>query len=103
MRKALVQIQGVFAELDKSLLVRKLRKGREAVRATKGRCEGQKPYGHYDGEQEVLRRMRALRRKPRGGRRLSYQKVADQLNTEGFSNRSGGPWTRAHVHKVLSK
>ena len=28
MRKALIQIQGVFAELDKSLLVRKLRKGR---------------------------------------------------------------------------
>ncbi len=39
-RKFLVQIQGALAELDKSLLVRKLKRGREAKRAATGRCEG---------------------------------------------------------------
>ena len=38
MKKALIQIQGVFAELDKSLLVKKLRKAREKVRKEKGKC-----------------------------------------------------------------
>src|SRR5215471_7217905 len=33
MRKALIQIQGIFAELEKSLLVLKLRKARTAVQA----------------------------------------------------------------------
>ena len=32
MKKAMVQIQGIFSELDKVLLVRKLRKAREKVR-----------------------------------------------------------------------
>ena len=101
MRKALVQIQGVFAELDKSLLVRKLRKGRDAVRASEGRCEGQKPYGYYDGESEVLDRIKALRRKPRGQNRLSVAKVADKLNSEGLRNRSGGEWARGNLWKVM--
>ena len=101
MRKALVQIQGVFAELDKSLLVRKLRKGREATRAAKGRCEGNKPYGHYDGETEGLERIRALRRKPRGRERLSLSKTAAKLNAEGHRNRAGRVWTKQNLYQVM--
>ena len=41
MRKALVQIQGVFAELEKNLLVKKLRVARERIREKKGKCGGQ--------------------------------------------------------------
>ncbi len=40
----MVQIQGVFAELDKSLLVRKLCKAREQKRVESGKCEGRKGY-----------------------------------------------------------
>jgi DNA invertase Pin-like site-specific DNA recombinase len=40
LRKALVQIQGVFAELEKSQLVRRLEKGRAAKRRAAGKCEG---------------------------------------------------------------
>ena len=39
MKKALIQMQGVFAELDKSTIVRKLRKGRESAR-TKNKDAG---------------------------------------------------------------
>ena len=103
MRKALVQIQGVFAELDKSLLVRKLRKGREAKRASEGRCEGRKPFGAMDGEQDTLSRIRQLRRKPRNGERRSYGEVARTLNRESRPSRSGRPWTRGTVHAVCKR
>jgi len=102
MRKALVQVQGVFSELDKSLLVRKLRKAREAKRVATGRCEGAKPYGDREGEKAILDRVRTLRRKPRNGKRLSWQGVADQLNSEGFRNRSGRKWTRQNLHQVCN-
>lgn len=100
MRKAMVQIQGVFAELDKNLTVRKLRLSREAAREKHGRCEGRKPFGHYPGEQAVLDRLHQLRRKPRGRDRQPLAKVAAVLNDEGFRNRSGGLWTAAHVRKI---
>ncbi len=101
MRRALVQIQGVFAELDKNLLVRKLQKGREARREASGRCEGRKPYGHYDAEQAVVERFRALYRKPRRGNRLSISKIASQLNEEGLYNRKGSDWLPANLTKCM--
>ena len=41
-KKAMVQMQGVFAEFVKSRLVKKLRKAREAVRDKTGRCRREK-------------------------------------------------------------
>ena len=80
MRKALVQIQGVFAELDKSLLVRKLRKGREAKR--------------------VVATVKALRRKPKGGRPRSYQKIGDILNANAIPPRAGAKWHASSARNV---
>lgn len=100
MRRAMVQMQGVFAELDKNLIVKKLRKAREAKRKAGERCEGAKPYGTREGEAAVLDRVRALRRKPRGGERLTWAAVAERLNAEGLLNRQGRPWTRQAIHKT---
>ena len=52
------------------MLVAKLRKAREAMKAKTGRREGRKPFGFYPGEQETLKRLKQLHRKPRGGERL---------------------------------
>ena len=101
-KKALIQIQGVFAELGKSLLVRKLAKARKAKKEETGRCEGRKPYGSKAGEAEVLARIRQLHRKPRGGKRLSYGQIADRLNEEGHRNRSGKLWGPANVFRILN-
>ena len=62
LKKALVQIQGVFAELEKNQLVRRLRKGRERKLAATGRCDGRKPYGQTPEEKKVIERIRAMRR-----------------------------------------
>ncbi len=103
MIKAMVQIQGVFAELEKSLLVRKLRKARELKRKRAGRCEGRKPFGHYPGEQQVLRRMKQLYRKPRGGKRLGFYQIARILSEEGQPTRTGKGWSGPAVKGILTR
>jgi len=99
MKKALVQIQGIFSELDKSLLVRKLRKSREKIRAEKGKCEGRKAYGEDDPqEQTVARRIKLMRRKRKGGLPgMTLQQIADRLNEEGIRTKTGKLWQRAQV------
>jgi len=103
MKKALVQIQGIFSELDKSLLVRKLRKAREKVRVEKGKCEGRKRYGENNPEeQEVVRRIKLMRRNRKGGLKgMTLQAIADKLNEEGIRTKTGKKWQRVQVMNVL--
>jgi DNA invertase Pin-like site-specific DNA recombinase len=105
MKKAMVQIQGIFAELDKSLLVKKLRKSREQIRQKKGKCEGRKRYGEDSPEeQEVVKRIKLMRRKRKGGLKgMSMQQIADKLNEEGIKTKTGKRWHRAQVHAVLNR
>jgi len=103
MMRAMVQMQGVFAELDKSLLVRKLRKARDLRRKQTGRCEGRKPFGTRPGEAEVIERMKQLHRKPRKGKRLGHHQIAMKLNKEGQPTRTGRPWSAVTVKQVLDR
>ena len=105
MKKALVQMQGVFAELDKSQLVRKLKKARDKVRKELGKCEGPKPYGYTKEEKEVLKRVRLMRRKPRNPKQRprTFKSIADQLNNEGIATRQGKQWDAALIFNVLKK
>ena len=102
LRKALVQMQGIFAELEKSQLVLRLKKGKEKARAEGRRAEGQHRYGeHSEEERKVIKRIRMMRRIRKGGfKGLSYQKIADKLNEEGISTKKGKQWTAALVHHI---
>ena len=101
MQKAMIQVQGVFAELEKSLLVRKLYRAREAKRVDEGRCEGKKPFGYYPGETETLQVIKKLRRKKPGQKQLSFKKIVDILNADKYSTRHGGKWRVSSVRSVL--
>jgi DNA invertase Pin-like site-specific DNA recombinase len=90
------QLMGAIAQYDKSMIVLKLRGARRRVKAATGRCEGQKPFGHYSGEQPTLNRILALRR---GG--MSARKIASTLNDIGISNRKGTKWHPYVVAQVL--
>ena len=105
MRKAMIQIQGIFAELDKNQLVARLRKGRDKVRKEKGRCEGPRPYGSTPEEAKVLHRIGCMRRKPRAKnmKQRTFQSIADQLNEEGIPTRQGKKWDAALVYNVWKK
>ena len=102
MRRALVQIQGIFSELDKNLLVAKLRKARDRQRELTGRSEGRKPFGEKPGEDAVLHQMRSL--KAAG---LSCDKIADALNANGVPARGTkkrtGPWLGCTVNRILKR
>ena len=99
MRKALVQIQGVFAELEKNLLVRKLRVARERKRKETGKCEGRKSY--QEAMPEVVREIKRLRRKKKAMPRMPYTKIADELNRQGYKTMTGKKWTGVLVQSVL--
>lgn len=97
MLKAFVSVQGVFAELDKDMVVEKLRKARKAKREQTGHCEGRKPYGYYEGEAAILDRMKELN----DGR--SHYAIAKALNTAGLLSRSGKPWKAVSIKRILSR
>jgi len=100
MRKAMVQMQSVFAELDKSMLVKKLRKARDRKRQETGRCEGPKPF--YQGS-EVVKEIRRLRRKRKGVKRLTYAQVADKLNEQGYRSAKGQAFNSGSVRAIMSR
>ena len=104
MKKAIIQMQAVFSELEKNRLVRKLKAARARKRAESGRCEGRKPFGTQDGEQDAIARMRHLRRKPVGkDKRMSFAKIAVKLQEEGYPTRTGKPWSAASVQGILGR
>jgi len=102
-RRLIRQVLGAVAEFDRRVTVMKLRAARERKRLRGQRCEGRKPFGTFPGEPEALTRILELRRKPPNGRRRSLQKVCDALNGEGRPTRSGKPWTKQVVNKILAR
>jgi len=105
LRKALIQIQGVFAELEKSQLVRRLAKGRAAKERQTGKCAGRKFFGEADkDEAKVVRRIRRMRSKgPKGAPGMTLAAIAEKLNDEGTPTRLGKSWTPTQVHNVLKR
>ncbi len=104
MKKALVQMQGIFSELEKNLLVKKLRGARQRIADETGKCEGRKGWGESPDQQElVLSRIKELRRKPRGKKRMTYRNVAEQLNREGVSTLTGKPWAGPTIQNFVQR
>jgi site-specific DNA recombinase len=105
LKKALVQMQGVFAELEKSQLVRRLRKARDkASTEKKGRIEGRKAYGETPQEKKVIERIRAMRRTRRNRTPgMTLKEIADRLNSEGITTKDGKKWTPPQVFSVAGK
>jgi len=98
MRRAMIQIQGVFAELDKNLLVAKLKKGLERKKLETGKAQGRKFYGEKPGEAEVLLQMKQMRESG-----MTLVEVTTALNTQNLPSRNGKPWTLGSVHRILSR
>lgn len=101
MKKAMVQIQGVFAELEKGLLVKKLRVARERKKAATGKCEGRKSI--VEVSPELVQEIKRLRRKRPGQQRMTYAQVAAQLNSMGYLTVSGKPFTGTNVQSILHR
>jgi DNA invertase Pin-like site-specific DNA recombinase len=92
------QILGAVAQHDKANIVIKLRAARDRMKAKTGRCEGRKPFGHYDGESEVLAQMQDLRKQGMG-----YDAIARHLNGHGVATRGRGQWHGWAVNQILNR
>ncbi|PKN67582.1 MAG: resolvase [Deltaproteobacteria bacterium HGW-Deltaproteobacteria-15] len=102
MRKALVQIQGIFSELEKSLLVKKLRNAREKVKLEKGKCEGAKGYNEVNPD--LVKEIRKLRRTPKDGtRRKTNKEIAAILNDRGEKTRKRKEFTGQIIASILCR
>lgn len=103
MKKAIIQMQAVFAELEKNSLVRKLKAARVRKREAGHRVEGRKPFGARKGEPETIRRMVELRSEG-----MSYRNIALALNEEGRPTRDGRKrkgkeWRGETVRRILAR
>lgn len=101
MQRALVQIQGVFSELEKNLLVKKLSVARNRKKAETGKCEGRKSY--QESNPELISEIKKLRRKPRKGKRLSLNKTLEALNKKGLTTTAGKPFTLTILKNIIYK
>ena len=91
------QLMGAVAQYDKSRIVAKLRGARMRKRAQEGRCEGRKPFGHYENEADALARMQALRSEG-----LGFDRIAARLNAENVPTRTGKPWHGVVINRILT-
>jgi DNA invertase Pin-like site-specific DNA recombinase len=90
MKKAMIQMQGIFHELEKSLLVARMRKGKEASGKKRGR-----PVMYPPELKEYIRNLYQ--------EGISYNKIAALLNSEGHLNNQGNPWSPQLVRQVAIK
>lgn len=109
MKKAMIQMQGIFSELEKNLLVKKLRLARESKRNATGKCEGRKGWGDVPDKRDViLQQIKGLRRKPKCHKRLTFVEVAKQLNEltltdNTYSTITGGEWSGSMVQNFIQR
>lgn len=102
-RTLIRQVLGAVAQFEKAVIVSKLKAARVRQRRATGRCEGRKPYGTRPGEADVVGLIHKLRRKPRGGERLSFAAIAKRLNAEGLPTRTGKPWAPETVRGIVQR
>lgn len=99
MRKALVQIQGIFHELDRAVLIRKLAAGKKRKRDRGERCDGKKPFGFRPGEGDTLSLMKSMR-----GEGRTMRDIATHLNDVAAPTRiAGSRWHVGQVGRILAR
>ena len=80
------------------MIVAKLRKARVRKKAEIGRCEGRKPFGHYEGDAAAIERMKALRAEG-----LGFDRIAARLNEESVPTRTAKPWHGVVINRILTR
>jgi DNA invertase Pin-like site-specific DNA recombinase len=111
MRTAIRQMRGVFAELDRAMVVKRLRDGRSAKEAMGRKSVGLYPYGFrgsgrgrdrdavpIESEQRAVRRIAELR-----AAGSSYREIAAKLDSEGLRPRRAESWSAMTVRSIAQR
>lgn len=108
MRTAMRQMGGVFAQLDRAMLVKRMRNGR----AEKARQGGYAGYGSPafgqrsentelvtdESESAVAEQIMILHREG-----MSLRQIASALDSEGLVSKRGGTWSAQTVSRVIGR
>jgi DNA invertase Pin-like site-specific DNA recombinase len=96
MRVAMRQIVGVFSQLEKTRLVKKLKAARDRTRVH-GKVEGRK--SHAEARPDVVLEVKRLyRANPKTSERRSLREISAELEKLGFLNEWGRPY---HAQSIL--
>lgn len=100
MRVAMRQIVGVFSQLEKTRLVKKLKVARDRKRATGQKVEGRKSYVELAPEMVTMAK-RLYRKSPKTGERRSLREIAEELAGAGFLSAAGTPFTPTAIKRMV--
>ncbi len=111
MRTAMRQMAGVFAQLDRALVVKRMADGRRAKAETGRHAVGDYPFGFMGkgtgkardaakdpNEQRAVRRIVELRRAG-----ASYRTIAEALDAEGLRPRRAARWSAMSVRNIAER
>ena len=72
------------------------------MRKERSECQGRKGYAEVD--LDLIKRIRSLRRKPRGVlKRMPFGEISDVLHKEGYQSRTSRPLTAQGVAMIMSR
>jgi DNA invertase Pin-like site-specific DNA recombinase len=106
MRTAMRQMAGVFAQLERAMVVKRLRAGAATKRANGGYAGGGLAYGTASvdgrvvvdpGEARTVERVRELR-----AAGASYRAICETLTAEGFRPRRAEQWSPMVVRRIAT-
>ncbi len=99
MRTAMRQMVGVFAELDRRMIVKRLRDGRATAAAQGRHAVGDYAYGERDADEAAMvERVRALRDDG-----LSLRRIIAALDDEGYRPRRGERFHPSTIARILAR
>lgn len=91
------QVLAAVQELDRAMIVNKLKGARQRKRATGVKVEGRKSYSEAERSRPTVERAKGLRAEG-----LTLRQVADRLATEGHRTRAGSPYQFTAVGRMIS-
>ncbi len=107
MRTAMRQMMGVFAQLERSMLVKRMKNGRATKAEQGGFAYGSPAFGQASqdkalvpntAEQAVIARIREMDAKGD-----SIRAICAALNAEGIPSKRGGKWHPQTVARIVSR
>lgn len=102
-RVAMRQIMGVFSQLERTRLVKKLKVARDRKRETgssRRKVEGRK--AHQELRPEVVAEAKRLRRaSPKTGERMSYRQISARLAAAGYLNEHSKPYNPKSIKSMI--
>lgn len=108
-RKLFRHIRGAISEYERSLISKRLKHGRLKKAETGEYSGGNIPYGYryIDGkitinkkEAEVVKKIIGMRRKRKSYKKLSYSKIAEQLNQKSILPPKEKKWLACTIHYI---